>query len=819
MKRFYITLIALVLVSFAGWGQTTKTWNGPASGGSWGTAGNWSPNGVPAANDVVIIDGGVSGAINDVPSIVLTGLRIEGNSTVTFNVLNNNDRVVNVSGPGGATPNLIIEAGSTLILEGDNNDDLSLNFNRTGGIGNALASIAGTLRLGQNTVLDWNNGNTLITVTGTIENEDGTIAGSTTNLVFADGSLYSHQRNGSSIPIANWSNGSKIELPGVVSTIPNNINQVFGTLEFNGTLIQNLTVGNTLNVDGDLVINLGASAFRLRMTATNGDQDINLDGDFILNSGTFSLDDGNGGSELRIGGNFIQTNGVLTEAGGGSGIVIFNGTGVQSFSKSGGTITQSVNFVINSGSTVDFGINVLDNTDGSFTLNTGAKVITSHPDGLRSTGNFGSIQSNTRTYSNTADYEFRGASTGNFATTAFGVRDLIINNTSGEVAMGRNFTVSRNLTLENGYITPGANTLLVGTAGNSTSNNNAYVNGQLQKTFNNNSPFTFFVGKASSVGMRAIGLTTNTGSGTSTFTAEFIRDNPNVVVGNTLGSGIARVSGCEYWTLDRSGTGSRGGAVTLSWGANSDCSSGTQYVTNLLTLRVARFDGSSWVDAGANLVGGSTLSEGSISSNAVTSFSPFALASSNQADNPLPVLFDGVRAYGKDGGVHIEWSNLTERDIIRYEVERSANGIDYYPINQQAPKSNRDDKASYNHFDAMPIDGANFYRIRVDEIGGKPVYSKILRVDMGSTKAASFSLYPNPVQGRQLTVSLNGLRQGQYSLQVFNTAGQRVYTTTINNVGAGVTQMIELPAKLKTGMYVTVVSGDGFRESKQFILQ
>src|SRR5690606_1783408 len=151
---------------------------------------------------------------------------------------------------------------------------------------------------------------------------------------------------------------------------------------------------------------------------------------------------------------------------------------------------------------------------------------------------------------------------------------------------------------------------------------------------------------------------------------------------------------------------------------------------------------------------------------------------------------------------------LTERDILKSEVERSANGIDFYPVNQQLPKSNRDDKASYTYFDASPIDGANFYRIRVDEIGSTRVYSKSRRVEMGSVQAAGFSLYPNPVVGKQLTVSLNGLRQGQYTLQVFNSNGQKVYSTNINNVGAGVTQMIELPATLKTGMYVTVITGD-----------
>lgn len=813
MKRFYITLIALVLVSFAGWGQNTYYWQ-PGAGGSWATASNWNtqPDGSGSTRtttnngDILIIDQGTTQTISNVPTQTVAELRIvSGNITLTGTGGTQTLTIAN-----GAADDLIIESGASLTFA---NSLENLTFS-TG----ATATISGELVVGNTYSLSANNTVTTVAA-GAVLEVTNQITNSTTAKLVVNGT-YRHVRNGGTVPTATWNSGSTMELAGLSNSLPGGMNQTFATFSFTSPITDDIEIGSNLTTTEDFIVNFsGGPGDDLRLTNSNTNRILTVGRNFILSSGLFSIDHENGDSELRIAGDYIQNGGTLAQTGSGRAFVLFNGTGVQVYNKTSGSFSGTIDFTINNGATVDFGLLVLNNT-GNFTLSGGGKIITSNADGLTSSGANGSITSTgTRTYSNTADYEFRGASTGNFATTAFGVRDLIINNTSGEVAMGRNFTVSRNLTLENGYITPGANTLLVGTAGNSTSNNNAYVNGQLQKTFNNNSAFTFFVGKASSVGMRAIGLTTNTGSGTSTFTAEFIRDNPNVVVGNTLGSGIARVSGCEYWTLDRSGAGSRGGAVTLSWGANSDCSSGTQYVTNLLTLRVARFDGSSWVDAGANLVGGSTLSEGSISSNAVTSFSPFALASSNQADNPLPVLFDGVRAYGKDGGVHIEWSNLTERDIVRYEVERSANGIDYYPINQQAPKSNRDDKASYNHFDATPIDGANFYRIRVDEIGGKPVYSKILRVDMGSTKAASFSLYPNPVQGRQLTVSLNGLRQGQYSLQVFNTAGQRVYTTTINNVGAGVTQMIELPAKLKTGMYVTVISGDGFRESKQFILQ
>jgi hypothetical protein len=822
MKRFYITLIALVLVSVAGMAQTTKTWNGPASGGSWATASNWLPTGAPTNGNIVVFDAGVSGTISAVPNITLGGLRIENGTNITFTVTN--DRTINVSTTGG-TERFIIDATSSLTLSAGG-DDIDFNFNRSGGMGNTTARIDGTFRFGNNCAIDFGNNNTLMTVNGSIENTGGTLTGTTARLQFAAGSTYSHQRNGGAIPSATWNASSTCEVTGVTNTVPTttSFNQDFGNFTWNcPNQTGPLSLAAQLEtINGNFsVISTGTGNIALKASG-GGTTTTTVAGDFSISGGNLVFARDANQTDLVVSGNVSISGGTLTK-GNGFGNFIFDGSSEQSFSKTGGTVSGAVSFQIWDGASVNFGTSVLDGTTATFSVASGGKIIVESNDGLRSgTTNAGPIQvGGSRFYSSDGIYEFRGARTGDFFTSTGAVRSLIINNTSGEVILDRGIIINTSLVLENGYLTGNAvigNYLILGNTATSTSNNGAYVNGRIDKNINATTNFTFHVGNPSAGGLRPISISNTTGSGTSQFEAEFKRANPNTAVGNVLGSGLARVSACEYWTLNRN-SGTRQAEVTIGWGPGSNCTSVTQYITNLLTLRVARFDGSSWVDAGANLVGGSTLTEGSISSNAVTSFSPFALASGNQADNPLPVLFDGVRAYGKDGGVHIEWSNLTERDIVRYEVERSADGINYYPINQQAPKSNRDDKASYTHFDAAPINGANFYRIRVDEIGGKPVYSKILRVEMGSTKAASFSLYPNPVVGKQLTVSLNGLRQGQYSLQVFNTSGQRVYSTNINNAGAGVTQMIELPATLKTGMYVTVVSGEGFRESKQFILQ
>lgn len=825
MKKVYIFLTASLLTSAVLQAQTTTTWVGPASGGNWSTSGNWS-NGVPATNNIVVFNNGVSGAINNVPSVQLSELRIEDGSTVTLNVNSGNDRTINIQGGGRTAPRLVVEAGSTLILEGDNNDDLELRLTRSGGGGLNRGDVAGTLVLGQNGVLYLGNNNINVAVSGAIENNNGTVSGSSTGrLSFTSTGVYRHQRNGGSIPTASWDDASLIEVTGITNSVPSltSLQQEFGSFTWNCPNQTSLIsfAGSLENVDGDFsVLNTGTGQLALKING--GNTTLAVDGDFNLSGGTLYILETGGTQTLSVWGDVNITGGTLAR-GGGTANFVFDNNGPQTFTKTGGTITGSINFRIDNGAEVDFGTSVLNGSSANFTLDADAKIIVSHADGLSSSGSTGAIQvGNNISYSNQGIYEFRGARTGNFTTSGSDVQSLIINNTAGEVLVQRAFDVTDDLILTNGYATTSStNIITVGTGGTASTSNGAYVNGPLRKQFSNNSSFTFPVGKATGAGIHEMRIQTTGGSGTSVFTAEYLRGNPITTLsnGSTYGSGVARVSSCEYWELERSG--SRNAIVTLTWNSNSNCAP-TSYINNLTALRVARHNGSTWSDQGpaAGATMGSTVIAGEITSNgAVNGYGFFALASSNLADNPLPVLFDGVRAFEKNGGVQIDWSNLTERDVIRYEVERSANGVDFFSINEQAPKSNRDDKASYTYFDASATAGANYYRVRVDEIGGKPVYSKILRVEIGSVKKAGFQLYPNPVTGRQFSVTLSGLKQGRYQLQVFNTSGKQVYSQVVNNAGSGVTEMVQLPAQLPAGMYVTIITGDSYRESKQVILK
>jgi hypothetical protein len=820
MKRILL-LVMTMIAAVAGWSQTTYTWNKPA-GGAWNATTNWSPTRTaPAANDVLVISTGTSMTITSFPA----GGQTVGKLSITNNSTNNT--VVTLTGStgdlvisGGTGVDFTIDAGSELHYTGD----ITVNSGATG-------TISGLLEVASGRTLDVNNGtgNATVTSTGVIQNS-GTVSGAINRLVFSAGATYIHARDGGSIPTASWDAASNCNITGITSNGPatTSFAQDFGNVTWNSPSQTDLysMAGELTDVFGDLnVISTGSGDLELKNSGNTTGTDVR--GDFNLSGGTFYIIKSSNTQSLSVRGSVNITGGSMLEGGSGVASFVFSGTAVRTFTKTGGTITGDIDFSIPNNAIVDFGTSSLDGTTANFTLSGGGKIITSNAAGLNSTGGTGSILvGGTRSFSSTADYEFRGASTGTFSTNgAQEVNDLIINNTSGNVTLARSRVVDGNLTLTNGYVTTtAALSLTISTSGSATTANGAYVNGPLIKEMSSSSTFTFPVGKVTG-GLRTIGLTTNSGTGTSIFTAQFF-DASAVAAkpGATYGSGISRVSGCEYWTLDRN-SGNRSGRVILSWSPASNCVSNSNYITAPGSLKVARHNGANpgiWQDMGLNSSNSTTpFTSGTITSNTLpaNSFGFFTIGTTDISANPLPVLFDEVKAYTKNSGVQIEWSNLTERDIIKYEVERSATGSDYGAINSQLPKSNRDDKASYTYFDAAPLQGTNFYRIKVYEKSGKVIYSKVLKIDIGSVAGKGISLYPNPVVGKQLTIGLTGIKQGQYTLRVVNTAGQDVYRSTIMNSGNGVTQMIELPASVKPGVYTTVISGANYRQSKVFIVQ
>lgn len=833
MRLLSILLIAIFAISNI---SAQRTWDGPSTGGSWATATNWSGNIVPAANEIVIFPTGINGTISNVNggnNITLGGLIIQGNSNITLT--NSSNRTITIANGSGAV-DFSIAAAATLTIS--TNVNLTIASGTT--TNNTISSVSGTLIIEASRTFDSDNANVLTTVNGTIENS-GTVTGTTARLSFSNGSTYIHNRAGGPIPVATWNTSSTCRITGSTSGDAANVNQVFGNLVYDCPNMSGSTRNlgsNGLTIAGNLeIVSTGTATLRLAITnlpvngnlvlsggilriGDNTNRTITVGGNVSIDGGTLQMSTGSSTADrgvLNVTGNFSQNGGIITETSSGRGTINFIGSTIQTFFKNAtATISNNIDFNINAGATVDFGTSILNGSTGTFALNDNAKLITANNNGFNGNGgNNGSIQvTGTKTYSSLADYEFRGTATGQFTTSANPqVRNFIVNNATGAVALSQPVTVNGTLTLTSGPLTTTTTNLLTISATGSTTpaTNSSFVDGPIAKVFA--APltgFTFPVGKIGT-GYRNIGITAP--SAASTFRAEFFRATPPV---GTLGTGITRLSACEYWDLTMT-AGLASTRVILSWTGNSPCSA-SPYVTDQTTLKVAHLTGGTWVNEGylasTGNVGTGTITSG----NVLTTFSPFALAGSGASDNPLAVLFNNVKAYQKDNGVQIEWTNLTEKDVAFYSIEHSTNGVDFTNINQQLPLFNQNTKVSYDAFDANPASGVNFYRIKARELSGKDFYSKVLNVNL-SKNNRGLSLYPNPVRGTTITISLSAIKRGQYNLQIVNMSGQVIDKQSIYSRGTGITQTLNLPSTTKRGVYYIIVTGEGYRESKSFVYQ
>jgi hypothetical protein len=399
---------------------------------------------------------------------------------------------------------------------------------------------------------------------------------------------------------------------------------------------------------------------------------------------------------------------------------------------------------------------------------------------------------------------------------------LIIDNASGVqtgagVILSKATAIHSELVLINGFLqSTSTNMLTIMDGANAITSDNSFVAGPMRKA--GKSAFTFPTGwSGSDGGLIPIGISSMSES--SVVQAEYKRA-PATNKGSTINAPLHHISYCEYWELFPT-TGNPTAIITMYRNSHSNCNP-VSVVQELFTFRVARSNGKAWTNIG-NEDGKMSAGNGYVISDsagvAINSTDRyFALANISSARDPLPVLFDSVTAYVKNGGVIVEWSNLTERDIATYFVERSVNGKDYTIISQHLPKSNRDDKARYICFDANPAPGTNYYRIKTIEKSTKIIFSRIMRVETDIPQQ-SFTLYPNPLRSGPLVLGLSGIKEGRCQLRVINSAGQEVFAKSMINQGDFSTQSLELPSQLKTGVYNIVIAGNDYKISKSFIVQ
>ena len=409
----------------------------------------------------------------------------------------------------------------------------------------------------------------------------------------------------------------------------------------------------------------------------------------------------------------------------------------------------------------------------------------------------------------------------NNGTFIFSNSSLTINNPAG-VTSNSNIELSgvgpTTLTLTSGilkFVSPAttislsANTTLVG------GSNTSYVDGKVRKVGNTN--FIFPVGKTG-FGYVPIGISNFVGGATTdTLIAEYRRGNARLLGPILPAALVDHVSGCDYWTLDLT-NGTPTVDVTAFWSANNVCN-GT-YVDNLATLAIAHFDGTNWNSSsvGFNPPPNGTPAAGDITWPGVTTFSPFALASS-ALDNPLPISINYFTGNKQNGNHLLNWRvTCNSTPTANMVLERSSDVRNYTPV-YNITATALQCQQPFSFTDANPAKGVNYYRLKLTDATGKTTYSSVVSLINAASGIDILNITPNPIVGGTFSLKLSAAQKTNMEVMITDMQG-RVMQKQVVNAVAGFNVVPVDVRSLSAGTYQLVgYSSEGRTRILRFVIQ
>ncbi len=173
----------------------------------------------------------------------------------------------------------------------------------------------------------------------------------------------------------------------------------------------------------------------------------------------------------------------------------------------------------------------------------------------------------------------------------------------------------------------------------------------------------------------------------------------------------------------------------------------------------------------------------------------------------LPVELLALDATPRQRVIIVEWTTATERGAAYFEVERSADNVDFVPIGKVDAVGESLFPNSYRFADTSPLDGANYYRLRqVDRDGAYDhSHSVVAFMEGGVPRPA---LFPNPAT-EQLNIAFFAPRDGTAAVEVHDATG-RILAVHEKGVQRGDQTIGVALDGLSTGWYsVRVLLPDG----------
>lgn len=144
----------------------------------------------------------------------------------------------------------------------------------------------------------------------------------------------------------------------------------------------------------------------------------------------------------------------------------------------------------------------------------------------------------------------------------------------------------------------------------------------------------------------------------------------------------------------------------------------------------------------------------------------------------LPIELTDFNLENINNKVKLSWLSATEINQDKFEIERSADGINFQTIGSLNSKSiggNSSESIAYDFIDESPLNGYNYYRLKAIDFDGVYQYSDLKVIQIKKAQK-NLMVYPNPAH-EQLTIdNINS----NSTLELINIQGQILWQTHIS---------------------------------------
>lgn len=168
--------------------------------------------------------------------------------------------------------------------------------------------------------------------------------------------------------------------------------------------------------------------------------------------------------------------------------------------------------------------------------------------------------------------------------------------------------------------------------------------------------------------------------------------------------------------------------------------------------------------------------------------------------------------------VELKWETTAEQNMVAYEIERSADNINWISIGRTAARANGlTGTSAYTGYDNNPLAGQSYYRLKMISGDGKSTYSEVRAVTIQKI-FQGVTLYPVPANDR-IQLRVNAASRTNSTIRITDLSGRTVLVQSLT-LNRGINNVdIPLGPATGSGIYILQLLADQDSYNQKIIVQ